>query len=148
MNPNKPPGINMDKLYEEVDARIKKMLHDNGVMTLGAMISALEPLDPSLSIYFDFCGFGPGGFMSYWGYYNHLAVDFKEPDRPKDTVGNFLRRCKNALGETFEGYKGGDFVMDETTPVWVDRYGHGGGTAIVGIREVGFGVVIDTRFVE
>ena len=30
------------------------------------------------------------------------------------------------IGETYRGYKGGDFYMDENTPIWIANWGDGG----------------------
>ena len=90
-------------------------------MTLGELIAALEEADQSLVV--------PDGFSrphSYRGYYDQLAF---EPAR-NVTVAHMLSEAKSALGMTFEGYKGGDFVMRECTEVWIAEYGHSGGEQI------------------
>jgi len=60
---------------------------------------------------------------SYRGYYEDLAFEQEEGTR---TVGELLTDCKNAMGQVFHGYKGGDFVMGALTPVWVASWGHCG----------------------
>lgn len=44
------------------------------------------------------------------------------PEKP--TVSDFLAVLKLALGKYFVGYKGGDFTMGKTTPVWVANDGN------------------------
>jgi len=83
-------------------------------MTLGGLISVLEamPSDaivPNLS-----------GAHSYRGYYEDIAFRHKEGTRP---AADLLADCRAAMGQVFEGYKGGDFVMGALTPVWVADYG-------------------------
>lgn len=63
---------------------------------------------------------------SYRGIYSDLAF---EPVNDT-TVGAMLREAEGALGETFMGYKGGDFKMGEYTDVWLDHEGVGSGEGI------------------
>ncbi len=60
---------------------------------------------------------------SYRGYYEDLAF---EPAGWKMTVCDLIAICRSAMGKTFEGYKGGEYEMDETTPVWIAEYGSSG----------------------
>ena len=86
-------------------------------MTLGELIKFLEAHDPERIV--------PIGFAephSYRGYYEDLAF---EPARDV-TVGSMLACARDALGKTFEGYKGGDFKMGEYADVWLANYGHTG----------------------
>ena len=57
---------------------------------------------------------------SYRGYYCDLAFELNDGMR---LATELLTECKAAMGKTFGGYKGGDFVMDAQTPVWVVSYG-------------------------
>lgn len=87
-------------------------------LTLGAAIKAAEALPPSTVVRFNGGG-GPTDEHSYRGYYSDLAFETGEPT----TAEAFLAMCKKALGATYEGYKGGDFVMDARTPLWRAAYG-------------------------
>lgn len=93
-------------------------------MTLGGMIAALEALSPDAEV------FGLGGLMSYRGYYSDLAFEPIDGARP---VADVLRDCRSAMGETFEGYKGGDYLMGKTTPLWVSAYGRASGDRLMGL---------------
>ena len=86
-------------------------------MTLGELIDFLkaQPADKKIT------GFGAAN--SYRGYYSDLAF---EPSKEEKTVGNFLDHCKSAMGQVFEGYKGGGFVMGRNTPLWIAFYGECG----------------------
>lgn len=55
---------------------------------------------------------------------------------------------RSAVGAAFEGYKGGVFTMSRHTPVWVANYGNAGNTAVVGVRDLGYLVIIETAYVE
>lgn len=115
-------------------------------ITLGRLIAGLKQFDADNSLVLDFCDFVPGSLDSYRGYYDQLAV---EPVNSGDTtVGQFLAKCEAAVGKTFTGYKGGDYTMDEDTRVWVSEYGRAHNTAVVGVRQVGVRVVIDTAYLD
>ncbi len=98
-------------------------------LTLGKLISALEKADPSAMVVFDWNAKSPNYPNSYRGYYSDLSFHWK--DEPV-TVAEFLGVCREALGQIFGGYKGGDFVMDANTPLWAAGYGDCG-RAIVAI---------------
>lgn len=62
------------------------------------------------------------GFMnphSYRGYYEELAFEPAE----NTSVAEMLAAARGALGEVFEGYKGGDYKMTLHTGVWLASYG-------------------------
>lgn len=96
-------------------------------LTLGRLCQFLGGIKPDLPVcYSD--GKSPGRAGSYRGYYCDLSFsDAKEPV----TSGAFLAACREALGGTFEGYKGGDYVMSDGTPLWRSEYGESSGVAIV-----------------
>lgn len=109
-------------------------------LTLGKMIKVLEGAGHGMSVVLD-TGEAPGQPLSYRGYYSDLS--FEPTDTPIN-VGTFLEVCRGALGATFEGYKGGDFVMDERTPLWVAPYGCCG-RAIMGASVEAGGVILATK---
>lgn len=87
-------------------------------MTLGKFISELEKLPQDKEIE-NVCS--P---HSYRGYYSDLALEKGSGTR---TVGSLVEQLKNeCLGQTFTGYKGGDFYMDEDTPMWIADEGYCG----------------------
>ena len=83
-------------------------------MTLGKLIDRLSQLDPAMEIV------GLCEPHSYRGYYSDLAFELCNEKR---TVAEVLAMAKDCMGETFEGYKGGNFDMNLSTPVWVADYG-------------------------
>lgn len=88
-------------------------------LTLGTAISKLGDVDGSTPVVFDIGG-GPHHAHSYRGYYSDLAFD------TADTgvyVKDFLGYLRESNGETFMGYKGGDYTMEDNTPLWVASYG-------------------------
>lgn len=86
-------------------------------MTLGKLIATLEGMPKKMKIE------GITNPHSYRGYYEDLAFAL---DDKKITVSNVLKMCRSAMGKVFIGYKGGEFVMGELTPVWIAEYGECG----------------------
>ena len=86
-------------------------------MTLGKLIAVLEslPTDTPVANLFD--------FDSYRGYYEDLALSLGEGTRQ---AGELLTDCRECMGEVFCGYKGGEYMMGATTPLWVADYGRCG----------------------
>lgn len=86
-------------------------------MTLGELINFLKEKDKNKVV--------PLGFHnphSYRGYYVCLAF---EPTT-NITIGKMLEIAEEALGKTFQGYKGGDFLMEEFSDVYISAYGNCG----------------------
>ena len=121
----------------------------SGNMKLGQMIAMLGTCKPDSTVSYDFGGFVPTGIDSYRGYYNHLSVGYVEYSQDKEvTVTHLLEWCREVNGKTLTGYKGGDFKMDDNTPLWAANYGESHGTAIVGIRDLGYHIKILTTYVD
>ena len=51
-----------------------------------------------------------------------------------------------AVTEEFTGWKGGEFEMDESTPVWVANPGDSGNTGIIDVIDDGWRVIIMTSY--
>jgi len=83
-------------------------------MTLGKLISSLEAMSEGSEVA------NLNGAHSYRGYYSDLAF---EQDEGLRSSAELLVECKAAMGKVFSGYKGGDYVMGELTPVWIADYG-------------------------
>ena len=105
-------------------------------MTLGKLIAALEVMQSNALIQ------GINSPHSYRGYYFDLA--FETDDKPME-VREVLKMCKDAMGQVFEGYKGGDFVMGALTPVWIAGYGCCG-VKIMGIDANGTFITAEDQF--
>ena len=83
-------------------------------MTLGGMITTLEAMPKEAEIQ------GISEPDSYRGYYSDLAFKATEG---KIKVADALEMCRAAMGKVFTGYKGGDYMMGELTPLWLADYG-------------------------
>ena len=129
------------------NARAQKERADGGQLTLGEFIALLELQgNPDREI------LGFGKLISYRGYYCDLAFDpddvfigdsLKSGKLP--TVADLLAACRAAMGKVFEGYKGGDFMMGEATPLWVSPYGDSTGEKLVGLDSTGMVLMPNTE---
>ena len=75
---------------------------------------------------------GLGKPDSYRGFYEDLA--FPVWQEGTQTTDELLTICKNAIGETYYGYKGGEYLMDEEAPLWIAEDGDVTGWALVDWR--------------
>lgn len=90
-------------------------------LTLGDLIKRLELEDPNRIL--------PMGFHephSYRGNYNDLAF---EPAYDI-SIREMLEAAREALGTTYVGYKGGEYLMTEHTDCWISHYGESGDNRI------------------
>ena len=101
-------------------------------LTLGKLISHLENSNQYAKVE---CtnGISPGEAHSYRGYYSDLAFELNDPTEVDLKVKDFLAICRKILDTTFEGYKGGDFVMDANTPLWLSNWGEADNVAMMDV---------------
>lgn len=99
-------------------------------MTLGAIIEVLRRAKPEawLATY-PVEGLKLTTLESWRGIYEHLAIGYELSDDGVK-VGNLLSEFESAVGKTFTGYKGGNYVMGLDTPVWLANYGKGSSSTI------------------
>lgn len=109
--------MNMQNLADEMS---KGWRAERGLEQLTLEYAILE-LDKArdVPVVFDVGG-SPCDPDSYRGYYCDLSFDSQDV-----TVGALAFRdmLKESLGKTFQGYKGGDYIMDKHTPLWRAEYG-------------------------
>ena len=100
-------------------------------------------------VVFDFGSEVPTDVSSWRGIYAELAIEYASASRKAEgNLKEFINILERAVGATFEGYKGGEFVMSRNTPVWVDNYGESNNTAVVGVLNKGYYAVILTQYCE
>lgn len=87
-------------------------------MTLGELIEQLERLPPDMIF-----GDGFDEAFSYRGFYDQLAFSPANNTR----ADMMLAIAKGAVGQTYTGYKGGEYTMLEHTPVNIAEWGSYGG---------------------
>jgi hypothetical protein len=64
-------------------------------------------------------------------HYHQPANATRKYDWP--TVAALLKETEAATGSVYSGWKGGEYVMTETTAIWVANPGDASGLALVGI---------------
>lgn len=89
----------------------------DGILTLSSLIKELKRRKPNA-----IAEPGWNGCHSYRGFYNCLSFN---PD-DKSTAAEMLQIAKSALGKTFTGYKGGEYIMDANTECFFAYYGDTG----------------------
>ena len=127
------PQLTLGEIIEKCEAIAAKgyKTHDGG-----------EP-----SVCFDFEYFKPSHLDSWRGSYDELALCFVDRGDQVPLSG-FIHMLKDANGKVFTGYKGGDYTMSTQTPVWVANYGNAGNTAIVGVLDKDYEVILQTAYCE
>lgn len=83
-------------------------------ITLGSFIKLLESVDSE-----KFVPHSLNGLHSFRGEPAHLAIY----NCNGSTVKEMLQEAKEAVGKTFSGYKGGEYVMTENTEIHFAHYG-------------------------
>ena len=140
-----------DLVRQQVAAERRTRFERSDQLSLGDVIERLQKLDSEDRVVFDFCNLVPTKLRSWRGSYDELALGYVDTgrfDRERVSVNELLEHLRSAVGDTFEGWKGGDYVMDFNTPVWVANPGEAGGTAIVGVEFIDYQVVIQTAYME
>jgi hypothetical protein len=148
--------MDLSKIHEMAAMMRHEAFRASGQWTLGQLIEAVERKineregrgDEDAWVHYDFCAFQPTTLGSYRGYYGELALGYQEnEDWEAVTAKKLLPILKAAVGQTFTGYKGGEFTMGLNTPLWVANYSETGSTAVVGVIDEGFALVIQTRYI-
>lgn len=135
-------------LDNAVKARRADSMKESEQLTIGEFILKLEVVkNKDLPVLFDDNEYKPTSFESWRGSYCELSLNYKGEGSYNSNVieyeseyGNGYKQvdsnlsdaptCQELLdlsnrikGETFVGYKGGNFTMGKTTPIWVSSYG-------------------------
>lgn len=111
-------------------------------MKLADWISTLEALPATANVEFD-NGKTPTRLCSWRGVYAELTLD-SDGQAPPITVKKLLKDARAAVGKTFYGYKGGEYLMHEHTPVWADEYGDYACIGLMGARVEDGTVILTT----
>ena len=119
-------------------------------MTLGQLIEALKEYDSDKTVVFDWPDMVPCDVYSWRGDYEQLAIDYKESSHSeRPLLKEFLSELQDAIGRTFPGYRGGEFMMYEHTPVHVAKYSYSGRCCVSGVTKGELGeAVIQTEHRE
>lgn len=140
--------INQEAFDKMLKDERKIQVQESGQLSLGELIDRCEKIlkggNGECYVVFDFENAHPESFDSWRGIYAELALGFQFERSVK--LSEFIESAKDAVGQTFYGYKGGEFTMTKDTPVWVANYGNSGGTAVVGVLDEGWQAVILTEY--
>ena len=115
-------------------------------MTLGEIIATLKRKDQDRSVTFGFDYARPSGVGSYRGYYEDLAIGYKRG--AECTVATLLLMLQDIDGKTLTGWKGGDYIMDSDTILWMANPGESCGMAIVDVVETPYQIWLKTELAE
>lgn len=132
-------NINPMQAYVNEMSKVWQSERSQTQMTLGQLIAKLESLPQDALIW----GFGEP--ISYRGYYCDLAFT---PSHKSCLVSELLATTKGCMGKIFEGYKGGDYMMGENTPLWMSNYGTASQKKLMDLRDDGYAFVPVTEFEE
>lgn len=150
-------------LNNAVSANRQKTLANSDQLTLGELLLKLKPIldknsdkkpegQPTVS--FDFGTAQPTDFGSWRGAYEEIALGYQltgyDVSQSIEYVklNEFYKKVEAAIGQTFEGWKGGDFTMNKNTPVWVANSGNSSHSAIVEVIDNGYDVILVTGYRE
>lgn len=138
----------------------KEFLNPTG-LCLGEIISEIEKAGlvsengDDKQIFFDFGSAIPTKLDSYRGFYEQLALgytltgyDSQDNHFKNITAKELLAELKSAIGKEFTGWKGGEFIMNEKTPVWVSNSGNCSNTIVLGILNKNYQLIILTGYYE
>lgn len=129
-------------------------------LTLGELLALLKDIPTEwgsdrepVTIDFDFGTAYPTGFSSWRGSYSEIAINYALSGYDAEQFAHtdlkdFINWLEDAIGSTYTGWKGGDFIMTADTPVWVANDGNVGNTGVVGIRNDNYNVTILTAHCE
>ena len=152
--------MNLEELNELVANKRKESFEKSNQITLGELINQLDNLELKYneenykSVYFDFGTAIPTDLDSWRGSYDELALGYELTgyDRKDNSAftdckaDKLLEKLKSAVGKTYYGWKGGDFIMNENTPIWVANSGNSGNTGVIGVLDEGWCIIILTAF--
>lgn len=151
-------------LTNAVAASRAEALAKSDQLTLGELILKLEAVlqhrqmlegyepDKHCNVVFDFEYLFPTGFDSWRGIYRELALNFYSNPRNAEKrvdpfkLSEFLKLCRETVGKTFEGYKGGEYTMSRQTPIWVANYGNSGDTALIDVVDAEYEIILITGY--
>ena len=108
-------------LLNQID---KERIENADNLTIGELFSKLNQFEDSERVTFSNGRFFDGTYDSYRGYYKDLYIGFEDEDMGFNTVGKIKEVLNKALDDgEMEGYKGGEFSIEQDTLVWFATYG-------------------------
>jgi hypothetical protein len=121
-------------------------------LTIGELINLIGESDLIMddgshkTIEFDFISSVPNKLHSWRGSYDEAAISVENQGVLVVNAADFLQYIKQCIGKTFEGWKGGEYVFYEDTPLWISRIGYSDYTVPVGVFDDGYSIIILTDY--
>jgi hypothetical protein len=152
--------MNINEIHKLVKKQREIKFLRSPQLSLGELIQELEKVGIYDSVgkpkhvCFDFGSALPTTLDSWRGSYDELALGYTlsgydgSASFEDSTAPVLLNELKSAIGKEYTGWKGGDYVMNEKTPLWVDNSGNANNTGIVGVLDCGWRLVILTSYFE
>jgi hypothetical protein len=150
-----------DYLTSLVQQARNKRFADSPQLSLGELINEIEKCGIQKNdggdkeVCYDFGTAIPTDLDSYRGSYNELALGYKltgydnDAEHLKDVKAkDLLQHLKEAIGKEYTGWKGGEYTMSKDTPLWVANSGNAGSTAILGVLDDGWRLILLTAYVQ
>jgi hypothetical protein len=108
-----------------------------GRLDIADLLGKLNQFEDDEKIEFTNGKFLNGDYDSYRGYYDNLYFEYSYEDNGFNTIGDFKKIINEALDEgTMEGYKGGDYPIDESTFTWLGSYSSSEGYEILDVKKI------------
>lgn len=153
----------LNQVQAVINSERKKRFDRNDQLSLGELIEKIEECgliscngkDEPKTVEYDFGTAIPTTLDSWRGSYSELALGYKltgydnnDDHFGKITAEDLLKELQSAIGKEYTGWKGGEFIMDEDTPIWVANPGDSGNTGIVDVMDQGYKIVLITAYCE
>lgn len=90
-----------------------------GAMQLGDVLSILRACKPAIPLWIGSGRYRLTGMCSYRGHYEDVALLYDE--EPYSTVYMAVALIERHLNKEITGHKGGRYVVDKSTGVWVSH---------------------------
>ena len=116
-------------------------------LRISTVLFELSKYPDDFPVYFDYGAFPEAGVSSYRGSYDEAMIS------PADggtaiTNKELQDSIKKRIGTYMSGYKGGEYLIESETPLWVAEYGQWPGRAIRGVERNGNSLTIITELDE
>jgi len=153
--------MNLQGIQDFMKKQREESFSNSNQISLGQLIEeiekcGLEKNDGEIKdVHFDFGTAIPTDLASWRGSYNELALGYRLCGYDNNNehfadckADKLLNHLKEAVGKEYTGWKGGDFFMNKNTPIWVANQGNSGNTAIVGVLDDEWRLVLITSYCE
>lgn len=113
-----------------------------GNLTLGELEDKIQQFNDDEKFVLSNGVYLTGEFDSYRGYYEDLYFEFSNEDQGFNTIGQLKETINKAYEQgIMEGYKGGEFPIQDNTLVWVSTYSCSG-DMIIDIQKINGTIVL------